>query len=273
MARTMYDGVNTDAAAIGQQAKPGDLAAGYVDGLYKWSDASWALLKPGVIRVRIAVFSSTNDGHILDVERGNATPAQSVDWALQRRAAGVQPTVYCNQFDPVTGWPAVRAAFEARGVAEPFYWVAKYDDVPVIPTGAIGKQYDDDIALGKPWDVSVVADYWPGVDPAPIPAPDPAPSVRRNDMHVDLKLNTPVVLTNPGAVTGQTAQLLLASDFGDATVRIATFSFKSGTWFVLPLADIRSTAGAYKLALPPDTNKVSVNVVGGTAAVGLDVLA
>lgn len=167
MTRTMYDGVDSDAAAIGRQARPGDLVAGYVDGLYKWSPADWACLGVGVIRVRIAVFASTNDGHILDCERGDATPAQSVDWVLMRRAAGADPTVYMN-----TGtWPTVRGAFLGRGVPEPHYWVAQYDGDPTIPAGAIGKQYADNIRLQQPWDISVVADYWPGVDPAPAPAP------------------------------------------------------------------------------------------------------
>ncbi|HEV2346099.1 MAG TPA: hypothetical protein VGS97_18510, partial [Actinocrinis sp.] len=164
-----------------------------------------------------------------------------------------------------------RAAFAARGVPEPHWWVAGYDGIAEIPAGAIGKQYADNTALGQPWDLSVVADYWPGVDQAP--ADPPNPTVRRNDMHADLQLNHPIVLTNPAAVLGGTSQLLLASDFGDATVRIATFSLKSGSWMVLPPASIGRLAGAYKLALPPDTNKVSVELTSGTGAVGLDVFA
>ena len=159
--RTMYDGLNTDAAAIGRQAKAGDVVGGYGDGRYAWSDTDWAHIAPGVVRVLIVVFSTTNDGVILDCEPGNATPAQSVDWVLMRRAAGVDPTVYMS----VSNWATVRAAFQARGVREPHYWVAAYDNVQVIPAGAVGKQYADNLLLGKPWDESVVADYWPGIDP------------------------------------------------------------------------------------------------------------
>lgn len=266
MARVMYDGTNDDAAAIAVQARPGDLVAGYVDGLYKWSDADWSRF-PTAVKVRIAVFSSTNDGHVLDVERGNATPAQSVDWVLLRRAAGVDPTVYMN----LSTWPVVRAAFQARGVPEPHYWVADYDGVAVIPAGAVAKQYADDQLLGVPWDISVVAAYWPGVDPAPIPAPDP-PSIRRNDMHADLKPNTPVVFTNPAAVLEDTSYLLLAADFGDAAVRVAQFSLKAASWSVTTY-NVGRLAGAVKVALAPDTNKVSVELTGGTGAVGLDVFA
>lgn len=176
MARRMYDGTDSGAAAIGAQAQPGDLVGGYVDGLYRWSSAQWAALRAGVVRVRIAVFHTTDDGVVLDCEPGNCTPAQSVDWVLMRRRAGVDPTVYCNQHDTETGWPAVRAAFQARGVREPHYWVADYDGVAEIPAGAVAKQYADNLMLGHPWDVSVVADHWPGVDPVsqytPLPVED-----------------------------------------------------------------------------------------------------
>jgi hypothetical protein len=78
-----------------------------------------------------------------------------------RRAAGADPTIYCN----ASTWPAVRAAFAAANVAEPHYWIAKYDGDPTIPAGAVAKQYRGDVAPG--YDVSSVVDYWPGVDPAP----------------------------------------------------------------------------------------------------------
>lgn len=122
------------------------------------------------------------------------------------------------------------------------------------------------------WDTALVPFFgqWMPGKLAPVNA-DPPP-VRRNDMHADLKPNTPVVFTNPAAVLGGTSYLLLASDFGDATVRIATFNLKTG-WNVLPLATIGRTAGAYKLAMLPDVNKVNVEMTGGSGAVGLDVLA
>lgn len=259
MTRTMYDGVDASRLPVSAQ-----LVAGYVDGLYKWSDADWARF-PSSVKVRVAVFSNTNDGHALDVEPGNATPAQSVDWVLMRRGSGFDPTVYMN----LSTWPTVRAAFQARGVAEPHYWVASYDDVAAIPSGAIAKQYYNNDAAG--YDLSVVADLWPGVDATPNGAPA-AVSVRRNDLHADLQLNQPVVLTNPAAVLGGTSQLLLASDFGDATVRVALFSLSAANWSVKQY-NVGRLAGAVKIALPPDTNKISVELTSGPGTVGLDVLA
>lgn len=256
--RTMYDGVNASRLPANAQ-----LVAGYVDGLYAWSAADWARF-PTSVKVRIAVFSSTNDGEVLDVEPGNATPAESVDWVLMRRGAGVDPTVYMN----TSTWPTVRAAFNARRVTEPHYWVAQYDGVATLPAGAIAKQYFNDNQAG--YDLSVVADFWPGVDPTPS-AGGPA-RLRRNDMHVDLKLNDPVVFTNPAAILGGTSTMLLASDFGSATVRVATYSFKNAGWSVAAHTVV-STGAAVSLPLPADTNKVSVIVTEGDIPVGLDVLA
>lgn len=155
MTRTMYDGITASRLPTGAE-----LVAGYVDGMFAWSAADWARF-PASVKVRIAVFSSTNDGEVLDVEPGNATPAESVDWVLMRRRAGVDPTVYMN----MGTWPTVRAAFEARGVAQPHYWVARYDGVASIPAGAVAKQYYNNDQAG--YDLSAVADYWPGIDPTP----------------------------------------------------------------------------------------------------------
>jgi hypothetical protein len=155
--RHMYDGINTDVPYIPLNAQ---IVAGYVDGLYIWTNTDWNTF-PNAIKVRIAVFSATNDGHVLDRETGNATAAQSVNWVLMRRSAGIDPTIYVN----MSSWQEVRDAFHARNVKEPHYWVAQYDGIQIIPDGAIGKQYQN----YPNYDISVIADYWPGIDPPPKP--------------------------------------------------------------------------------------------------------
>jgi hypothetical protein len=65
----------------------------------------------------------------------------------------------------------VAAAFINAGVAQPNWWLAGYDDVPEIPAGAIGKQYANEPLTGGHYDLSVVADHWPGVDTGPGPSP------------------------------------------------------------------------------------------------------
>lgn len=160
MTRSMYDSVNP--ASIPADAT---MVAGYVDGHYANMTAMAARF-PHATLVPIAVFPSTDDGLVLDVETGDATPVQAPGWVVKRRSHGVDPTVYCN----TDTWPAVRRAFAAAGVPEPHYWIAQYDGVATIPAGAVAKQYRETDA----WDASIVADYWPGVDPAPAPAPRPA---------------------------------------------------------------------------------------------------
>jgi len=160
--RTFYDAIHPANIPVTAQG-----VCGYVDGRYAWTAADWARF-PHSVKARIAVFSSTNDGHILDVEAGCSTPANAPGWVVRRRAAGIDPTVYCS----LSAWPTVRAAFHNAGVTEPHWWVAAYPgNGPVLYPGSIAHQWQNP----GPVDISVVADYWPGVDPKPA-APKPAPA-------------------------------------------------------------------------------------------------
>jgi nucleoid-associated protein YgaU len=152
----MYD-------SITPQDIPSDatMVAGYVDGRYA-NISAMRRRYPHSVVVGIAAFASTNDGIVLDVEQGDATPTQAVEWVVMRRHAGKVPTVYTSASE----WNAVRAAFHAAGVAEPYYWIAQWDGHPSIPSGAIAKQYQQ-ATRDHHYDVSVCSTYWPGVDPAP----------------------------------------------------------------------------------------------------------
>jgi hypothetical protein len=155
-----------DATVPGNIRASAAMVAWYGDGLYAWSQADLDRFADAV-KVRITVFADDDEGQVLDVENGDATPVEAPGWAQRRRAAGQDPTVYCN----ASTWPQVRAEFALAKVAEPHWWIAEYDGRPEVPAGAVAKQY-----LGGPtalFDVSAVADYWPGVDPAPKPAPAP----------------------------------------------------------------------------------------------------
>jgi len=157
----MYDAITPANIPVTAQ-----LVAGYVDGKYAWTAASWARF-PHSVKARIAVFSSTNDGHILDVEAGCSSPANAPGWVVRRRAKGIDPTVYCS----LSAWPTVRTAFHNAGVAEPHWWIAAYpgNGAKLYP-GSVAHQWQNP----GPVDISVVADYWPGVDPKPV-APHVAP--------------------------------------------------------------------------------------------------
>ena len=151
----MFDAISSKSVNIPASAQ---MVAGYCDGSYAWSAADWARF-PNAVKVRIATRASTNDGQVLDVENGDATPAQAPGWCAMRRAAGQPPSLYCN----ASTWPAVKAAFSAQEPGPAAYWIAAYDGVAVIPSGAVAKQYTDN-APANPYDTSVVADLWPGVD-------------------------------------------------------------------------------------------------------------
>lgn len=152
--RIMYDSITPEDIPVSAK-----MVGGYVSGKYKWSEAGWARF-PNAVKVRIATQASVQDGHVLDVEQGDATPVEAPLWAQGRRAVGVVPTIYCS----ASSWSAVIQAFMRQGVAEPLYWIAHYDGIQELVAGTIAKQFTDEAASGGHFDLSVVANYWPGID-------------------------------------------------------------------------------------------------------------
>lgn len=152
------------------------IAMGYVDGSCRWSVADWSRF-PNSVLVRISSIGS-NDGHVLDVEPGNLNARQSVDWVLMRRAAGIDPTVYVAQWAPGYTWSDVNAAFDARGVARPWIWLAPIAS-GVIPNDpqVIGVQYG---YIG-PYDLSNIRAFWPGVDGIVPESPKPVYAISSSD--------------------------------------------------------------------------------------------
>ncbi|MES1975835.1 MAG: hypothetical protein V4472_25535 [Pseudomonadota bacterium] len=148
----MYDSITAS-----QCPSDGDLYLGYLDGAWP-SYNDMVRLFPNAIHVPCTVFASDNEGLVGDCENGDMTPQTLVTWVVNRRRSGADPTGYCN----FSTWPAARAAFQAAGVAEPHWLIAGYAQPPdpSIPAGAIGHQYADP----GPYDISSVADFWPGVD-------------------------------------------------------------------------------------------------------------
>lgn len=165
MVRTMLD--STEPRAIPPDAQ---MVAGYVDGLYEWSAAEWAMF-PNSVKVTISAIG-LRVAQVGDVERGCIWPvANAVPYVRRQRAAGLRGAIYINERND---WGPCRQAFWAAGEPEPDWWVANYDGIAIIPAGAIAKQHrhphDGDGIADKPWetgfhaDESVVADYWPGID-------------------------------------------------------------------------------------------------------------
>lgn len=150
MTQTMYDAVtpaNIPASAT--------LVAGYIDGHYANITEMQARF-PHAAVVRITVFASDNEGDVLDVENGDATPEQAPAWVVARRRAGhTDPAVYCN----LSTWRTVIAAFRRSGIAVPLWWIADWDGVAELSAGMFAKQY----AGTTMYDLSIVAGPWPGV--------------------------------------------------------------------------------------------------------------
>ena len=172
----MPDGINSLAAGIARAFPDAAKVAGYANGTYAWSQAEWDLF-PHADHVTISVRAEWHVGDVLDVETGDATPAEAAGWIEARHAAGLfRPTIYCS----LSVVPAVRQATGHLILGVDYdIWVAKYDRspsepaVPGLPAARFAaKQYEADTA----WDVSAVYDTeWPHRKPAH-PAPVPAPA-------------------------------------------------------------------------------------------------
>jgi len=184
MTRLMYDSVTA-----GDIPNDATMVAGYVDGHYRNIDTIRKRF-PHALVVGIAVDARTNDGIVLDVEQGDATPTESVAWVVKRRHAGKDPSVYCS----VSEWNAVRAAFHDAGVEQPHYWVAHYDGVASVPKGAVAKQFKPGSAAHH-YDISVVSTYWPGVDPHPSGRKDAYVVVKKGDTLSGIAASNHLTLT------------------------------------------------------------------------------
>jgi len=156
--RTMYD--STNPSAIPADA---EMVALYVDGMFAATVADWNRFTRAV-KVRISAIGENNNAHVFDCEPGCIWPPENVVHnVVEARKLGIEPTVYCNEQNH---WQWVAAEFQAAGVAEPLWWVAHYDNLKTVPDQAVAKQYADPgmAGVGGHYDMSVVRDYWRGVD-------------------------------------------------------------------------------------------------------------
>jgi hypothetical protein len=153
MTRTFFDAID-----VNNLPPNGDGYLGYDDG--NWPDADeMATNFPGKEIIPITVNPADNKGIIGDGPPDNGTWPQWVSWVVMRRNAGEDPWINTNE----SNWTAGQAAFNNAGVPQPHWWIAKYDNDPTIPAGALMKQY----ASNDNYDTSSAADYLPGIDPAP----------------------------------------------------------------------------------------------------------
>jgi hypothetical protein len=127
MSVTMYDGINSLAAGIHQKFPNAAMVAGYINGRYAWTQAEWDLF-PHANHVTIGISASANAGDVLDVEAGDATPAQTAGWIRARKAAGYyRPSIYCAR----AVIPAVRQGTGSYILGRDYdIWVADWTGSP-----------------------------------------------------------------------------------------------------------------------------------------------
>ena len=143
---TLYDSI--DPTKIPKDAQ---VVAGYVGGTWP-TFAKLPALFPNALLVSIAI-NASEDADVLDVEQGDATPAQAPAWVIRQRSLGRHPTVYCSR----SPWADVQRAFDAPNVPQPDYWIADYTSAEHLLPGSVATQWTD----AGPYDISVTNGTWP----------------------------------------------------------------------------------------------------------------
>lgn len=156
MTRNMYDGINSDAAAIKKVIRPGDGIAYYVDGRYAWSAAEIAMF-PLTDYFHVTITVLGNPADVADCETGDLTPEGAAAWVRRQRAAGYfRPTVYRS----LSVMSDIRNATAELIMGKDWDgWVASYDNNPAnVYPGAVAHQYRSEFDM----DISTVFDDgWP----------------------------------------------------------------------------------------------------------------
>ena len=143
---TMYDSVD-----IGTVPGFAQAVAGYVGGNWPTYDG---LVKrfPKAHHLSIAV-NAGEDAECLDIETGDATPADAPNWVRRQHARGIKrPVVYAN----ASTMPSVLNALSAARIGRNEYrvWTAHYTYRAHIEPGSDATQYTDK-ALGRNLDASL----------------------------------------------------------------------------------------------------------------------
>jgi hypothetical protein len=222
----MYDSVT----ASDIPGAPSGLVACYIDGRYTNETAVRARF-PSARLVTIAINAATTGADVYDRENGDILTSQVPQILARERAGGRNPTIYVD----ASMWSNVVSVVRKAGIPQPPYWVADYDGDAIIPAGAVAKQYANNKTFN--YDMSVVADYWPGIDPDPAtPIPTPAPATAPEDTmliaDVD-RLTVPKGTDWPGdfllGSNGQVRHIVSTADlraFQGAGLKTVTISYQ-----------------------------------------------
>lgn len=169
----MFDSVTP--SAIGRLASTSpDAVAGYVDGRYR-DIAALERDYPNHRHLSIAV-TARDDADCLDIENGDAVPAEAPGWLRRQHARGVaRPWLYAN----TSTWPAVLRYVQLAGIPRGAFvkWRADFDGVQELQGDDDAKQFTDHWQ-GRNVDASVVRDeilelLGPHTPPKKRPRPHP----------------------------------------------------------------------------------------------------
>jgi hypothetical protein len=157
---------------------------GYLDGIYAW--AVQALMAfPSPLKTFYEVLGRPGVSgawiNAIDCEPGNPTPTQAAQWLYDELDRYGRPD---SGIYVMSSWySAAVGACYALGIplAQQRFQVAHYDNIPLLPPGALMKQY----ASFANYDISVADPAWYGrlypeaavTAPVPLPAPAPPPPV------------------------------------------------------------------------------------------------
>jgi hypothetical protein len=145
---TMYDSTNVDNIPSDAEA-----VAGYVNGAFE-NFNELVRRFPHAKHLSIAV-SSSHDAHCLDIENGDATPADAPGWVRRQHARGIKrPVVYANT--STIGIVVNALTHDDIKRDEYLVWTAHYTDTPHIEPGSDATQWEDhhelyDVSLCEPW--------------------------------------------------------------------------------------------------------------------------
>lgn len=213
-----------DATDVGQIPAGPAAVAGYVDG--RWVTAPVLAHRFPHARLLTIATSPAHDADCLDIEGGDAAPADAAGWFTRQRGRGAaRPCLYASvglmQAEVI---PVLQAASIERPLVR--LWTAHYAGLHVcahdtcgeLSIPADGTQWTD-FAFGRPVDQSLLlADFF---DTPPAPKPDPVPAWQEAMMQA-LPVVRPgdtgdVVRTVQGLCVARGHQIAVDGDFGNAT--------------------------------------------------------
>jgi hypothetical protein len=160
----MYDSVTPEAMPRG-----GQLYAGYLNG--RWPTFSEL---PGLFGGKLYVsitITPASMADVLDVETGDATIGDIDSWVALAYSLGRTPVVYIDYSNYLDYLDSLDVNYVEGDATQPLWWVAN-PPRQVIERGLSGTLPGDWIAIQymflKTYDVSIVGDRWPGIDPEPM---------------------------------------------------------------------------------------------------------